>query len=454
MRLETVVQTKQPRVATREACEAAAHLGLLIDDLPARGPIRCTVDVADGAVTLVTGPSGSGKSSVLAAAIDAAELVGVRVVDRPARVRPDRSVLGALGCAIDEAMTRLAEVGLGDSAVFTRRVRELSDGQRDRLDLARMIARADRFASRGQRAMIAVDEFATRLDDVTAHAVARCFGRAIGRRRGVSALVARPDPAVVSELPTAAHIALRADGTPDETPRAPRVPTAERIHTRLGHRDDYRTLAHHHYRPGGVACAVRYRAAVDPTSGETIGVLVTGMPTVHAGWRKAAWGDDYASGDRSRDLSRLNADVRRIARVIVDPRYRGLGIASRLVREELADALTARTEAVAAMASWCPFFETAGMREVHAPRSEIHARLADAFEHAGIETWRLADWRGVWRRLMDSPWRGFAERELHRWRRSTSVPREARRSDDLRVVLRHACRTVAVRHVAYVWERP
>jgi len=130
---------------------------------------------------------------------------------------------------------------------------------------------------------------------------------------------------------------------------------------------DYWALARFHYiagRPGPVARVLR---AADERSGELAGVLVASMPTLNGRWRALAWPGRYAGADAAAGVRRLNAEVRTISRVVVDPRYRGRGVAVALVGAYLANPCTVRTEAVAAMARACPFFERAGMRRVHAP---------------------------------------------------------------------------------------
>ncbi len=73
------------------------------------------------------------------------------------------------------------------------------------------------------------------------------------------------------------------------------------------------------------------------------GVLVVSMPTLNGRWRHAAWPDvDWAAGGRTAAARRLNLRVRTISRVIVEPRCRGMGVATKLVRSYLAGPLTAR----------------------------------------------------------------------------------------------------------------
>jgi ABC-type ATPase with predicted acetyltransferase domain len=60
----------------------------------------------------------------------------------------------------------------------------------------------------------------------------------------------------------------------------------------------------------------------------------------------------------------VNGNVRTISRVIVHPQFRGVGLASRLVRRICEDCPTRWVEAYAVMGRVHPFFERAGMRKV------------------------------------------------------------------------------------------
>lgn len=60
----------------------------------------------------------------------------------------------------------------------------------------------------------------------------------------------------------------------------------------------------------------------------------------------------------------LNQNVRTISRVVVHPQFRGVGLASELVRTVLRESDTQYIETIAAMGKVHPFFEKAGMRRI------------------------------------------------------------------------------------------
>jgi len=160
-----------------------------------------------------------------------------------------------------------------------------------------------------------------------------------------------------------------------------------------GKYSDYAALARFHYIAGPPATCVRVLTAIDTCSRDTAGVLIVSVPTLNARWRKLLWGERFSSGNKKRDAAAVNESLRTISRVVVDPRYRGLGLATRLVRAYLAQSLTPATEAVAAMGWVCPFFECAGMRAINLQPSARALKLARTLKSAGIPAWKLMEAR-------------------------------------------------------------
>lgn len=186
---------------------------------------------------------------------------------------------------------------------------------------------------------------------------------------------------------------------------------------RPGTLSDYFALAPWHYRAGRPARVARVLAADGPDRA-VIGVLVVAFPVLNAPWRALAWPGCYQPHARPRIAAplptsipltpatparpeasagllpreaarRLNRDVRCIARVVVDPRWRGVGLGACLVRDYLRRPLTPRTEAVAAMGGVCPLFARAGMTAWPIPPSRESLRLRAGLDDLGVEPWRL-----------------------------------------------------------------
>ena len=145
--------------------------------------------------------------------------------------------------------------------------------------------------------------------------------------------------------------------------------------------------------------------------------MVESLPTLSCLLRDAALGGRYGALPARQRARLLNAEVRCISRVVVDPRWRGLGLAVALVRHALATAETTYTEALAAMGAVSPFFERAGMAPYHRPPHAHDARLIAALNTLGDPAALLADVAGLDRRIDALPvtTRAWIERELKRW---------------------------------------
>ena len=162
-----------------------------------------------------------------------------------------------------------------------------------------------------------------------------------------------------------------------------------------GTRADYESLSHYHYREGhpGAAVAIfalkgKFRAA---TKLETVGVIVYSMPTAGAQMRNIATGGIFAGLDRSTGLKLINKNIRTINRVIIEPRFRLLGLAVRLVRETMSVMDAPFIEAMAVMGRANPFLEKAGMTRYDSPISASCVRLIEAFSAVGVDEQDLID---------------------------------------------------------------
>lgn len=157
---------------------------------------------------------------------------------------------------------------------------------------------------------------------------------------------------------------------------------------------DYETLARYHYRDsrlGPFAAIFAIRPAV--------GVIVYTMPNVGCELRNIATGDLFSGLDRSDRLSLVNKNIRCISRVVIEPRFRGLGLAVRLVRETMPQMNVGIIEAMAVMGLVNPFFEKAGMKAFKGATSQRCVRLIEAFSMVGIEKQYLCSVRKFEQRL-------------------------------------------------------
>ncbi len=169
--------------------------------------------------------------------------------------------------------------------------------------------------------------------------------------------------------------------------------------------DDYKKLAHYHYRDSRLGpftdiYVLRPTARLYLSAGtETLGVIVYTMPSPGLELRNVATGNMFCGFDRSTRLALINKTVRCIGRVIIEPRFRGLGLASRLVRETMPLVGCAIVEAMAVMGFVNPFFEKAGMRAYKGPMPARCIQMIEAFSMVGIEEEELIDAGAVQRKI-------------------------------------------------------
>jgi len=163
----------------------------------------------------------------------------------------------------------------------------------------------------------------------------------------------------------------------------------KRIEIISGSLDDYSKLACYHYRDSRLTA---YAAIFAMRFGdETIGVIVYAMPNAGLELRNIATDNLFAGFDRRTQLALINNNIRRISRVILEPRFRGLGLATRLVRETMPKMNVLIIEALAVMGVVNPFFEKAGMTAYTANMPARCVKLTEAFSRVGVEEDELID---------------------------------------------------------------
>ncbi len=247
------------------------------------------------------------------------------------------------------------------------------------------------------------------------------------------------------------------------------LPCDETLRIEAGDLRDYRALAEHHYKSGTpyaptAIYAIRHErvSAVARFAGgksETVlvGVLVMTRPQLCCALRDAATFGRYHGLKAGEAADLLNREVRTIARVVLDPRYRGLGLAVRLVRHALERATTPYVEALAAMGRVNPFFERAGMMRYEGPPRPAEARLLDALAELNWPRTLLASRRLFDERIqaLSSAPQQWIESELRRWHRSaTFMDRGRRREASLDDILDLARVRLLARCVYYLHYDP
>lgn len=139
------------------------------------------MDIEQGDIVYVTGQSGSGKSVLLRDIKEQLSAGGLHVGDLADMPMLDTPLINQIGATTDEGVRLLNQAGLGDAYLYCRKPSELSDGQKYRFQLAKLI-------EAGAQVWVA-DEFAAVLDRQTAKIVAYNVSRA-ARKHGATLVVA------------------------------------------------------------------------------------------------------------------------------------------------------------------------------------------------------------------------------------------------------------------------
>jgi ABC-type lipoprotein export system ATPase subunit/GNAT superfamily N-acetyltransferase len=325
-------------------------------------------------VVYVTGDSGSGKS-VLLRALEQDIKQGMHATCiNIAGVKPEpgKPLIETVGCTVEEGMELLAKVGLGDAFLFLRSFDQLSDGQKYRYRIAKMIeSRAEFWVA---------DEFAATLDRDTAKIVAFNLQK-LASQQGKTVLVATTHTDLLGDLSPSVHIHKRF-GKEITVKYYPNKPAEEcslvkEMRITEGSTTDWRKLACFHYRshkivgPRKVFCLKR--------GDELCGVIAYCYPP------PACFGRRLVLPKMS--MSELNEKLSIISRVVVHPKYRSIGIGSKLVKETLPLAGTQYIEMSAVMAKYNPFAERAGMKKVaEQPPAKEALKVAETLLLLGFNT--------------------------------------------------------------------
>jgi ABC-type lipoprotein export system ATPase subunit/GNAT superfamily N-acetyltransferase len=307
-------------------------------------------------VVLITGDSGSGKSVLLRALLEdlGSEAVDMSDVD----VEVEEPLIETIGATVEEGLELLSKVGLNDAFLFLRSYSQLSDGQKYRYRIAKMV-------ESGKQWWVA-DEFCATLDRDTAKIVAFNVQK-LARTLGKAVVVATTHTDLFEDLKPSVHIHKRFGKEisivyyTSEPARECSLMSEMRVIE--GTTKDWKELAGFHYRSHRI-CAPRKIFCLKRGE-ELCGVIVYCYPPPSAYGRRMVL--------PRMTMRELNEKLTIINRVVVHPKYRSIGLGAKLIRDTLPLTGAPYVEMVAVMAKYNPFGERAGMKKVteQEPQREI-----------------------------------------------------------------------------------
>ena len=338
-------------------------------------------------IVYITGDSGSGKS-VLLKALEKdikqdMKLSCINITD--IQPDPNKPLIETVGKTFEEGLELLSKVGLNDAFLFLRSYEQLSDGQKYRYKIAKMIE--------SQAQFWVMDEFAATLDRDTAKIVAYNLQK-LARQQGKAVLAATTHTDLLMNLNPSVHIHKRF-GKEITVNYYSNEPTREcslvkEMRIEEGTVQDWRMLAGFHYRshriagPRKIFCLRRGE--------ELCGVIVYCYPPPTSFGRRLVL--------PKMSMKELNEKLSIISRVVVHPKYRTIGLGAKLVKETLPLAGTPYVEMPAVMAKYNRFGEKGGMQKIiQQPPPKEALKIAEILQQLGFNIQLLSSEKYVLNKL-------------------------------------------------------
>jgi len=345
---------------TKRVVEVSEAFGLGLDEEKVFTIYKeFTIDINPGDIVYITGESGSGKTLLLRDIADqlekAPEFKGV-ARDWELNINPEHIVIESIGRNTGEALEILSYAGLNEAHLYLRKYRELSDGQKYRFKIAKLID--------SDKGTWVLDEFCSTLDRTTAKAVAYCTQKA-ARKRGKTLIVATSHEDLLEDLNPNIHITKKWGPEVEVKtykPEPRECTLLAELEIKEASREEIKKLEHLHYRGKLPSNTTKIYAAY--INQELAGAIAYTTPHFTLKPRNTALPEYKPTKPYQQYLKCLNRDFTRIARVIVAPKYRGIGLGVKLVEETMPLTGKKYVETLAVMAKYNPFFEKAGMKKI------------------------------------------------------------------------------------------
>jgi len=326
-------------------------------------------------IVYLTGDSGSGKSVLLNAIIrDLNPQEATRMSD--VKVDSEKPLIDTVGKSVKEGLKLLSKVGLNDAFLFVRRYSQLSDGQKYRYRLAKLI-------ESGAQWWI-MDEFCATLDRETAKIVAFNVQK-LARRLGKAVVAATTHTDLFEDLAPSVHIHKRFGKEINVKYYPNRLRTQcsllDEMTVEEGSYEDWKSIAGFHYRSHRIA--FMQKIFVLKRGDRVCGAVVYVSPMSAAPCRNRVL--------KIENMKELNKKLTRVARVVVHPKYRTIGAGVKLLRDSLPKCGKPCVEMIAVMARYNPFAEHAGMKKIceSKPNKSILKAVAE-LEKLGFTPYMLA----------------------------------------------------------------
>ncbi len=228
----------------------AEAFGLGIDEAQKFTVLDTELKISPTDIVYITGDSGSGKSVLLRAirqdlGSEAIDMADVEVIN-------DKPLIETIGATVEEGLELLSRVGLNDAFLFLRSYNQLSDGQKYRYRIAKLIE--------SKKQWWLMDEFCACLDRDTAKIIAFNVQK-IARQQSKAVVAATTHGDLFEDFGPSVHVHKRF-GKEISVKYYSNALTAEcslvrEMRVVPGTMEDWRTLADFHYRSHRVSAVRR-----------------------------------------------------------------------------------------------------------------------------------------------------------------------------------------------------
>jgi ABC-type lipoprotein export system ATPase subunit len=331
-----------------------------------------------GDIVYITGDSGSGKTVLLNEI--KVKLDREDYVDYDELIIDDNEVLiNSVGKNLNDAVRILSLVGLNDAFLFLRKYKQLSDGQKRRYKIAKLINL--------DKKVWFFDEFLATLDRETAKIIAFNLQKNV-RKLNKTLIIATTHIDLKEDLQPNIYIYKKFNDDiiteyNDEIDKEKRCSIIKDLKVEIGDKNDYNVLKKFHYKNEGIGAVKNIYSLT--LNNSTIGVIVITYPLLSLRGRNTAIpGYSEASSENAK---KINEDFECIGRIVIHPKYRSIGLAYNSIKEYMKLTTCKYIETIAVMANYNPFFEKAGMIKVDYDKDydKTYLKILNNFREIGFE---------------------------------------------------------------------
>lgn len=362
---------------TPRKLEVASSFGLGIDDSKDFTVFEdFVIGVNKNDRVYITGDSGGGKSLLLKELRSRLEIeYGFKTLsidDEEIVPLADEEVIENIGSNLEETIYYLSLAGLNDAFIFLRKYSELSDGQKYRYKLAKMLSKKPN--------AIFIDEYCANLDRISAKVISFNLKKLTEKEDFLCVVATTHDDLIEDFDPNVLVVKhfMNESRVEYRTPEKKKISFYDDIVIERGAMDDYMLLSKFHYKntSKGFPHSYVFTAKKD---GDLVGVVVYSPPFLLTKGRTIKFDGLYKTMSKE-NVKLINKLFIRCSRIVIAPKYRACGLGKKLLWETMNSLNYKYIELINLMGKYNPFAEAVGMERV------------EITEEASINTLKLDEW--------------------------------------------------------------